>query len=173
MKNTQKARDWLHMALMEYDSAVDDFRDGRNSEAIQHAQQCAERVCKSILVFLGFAVKKTHHPTDYIVEEILEHPEVIQSLELSEEEVKYLVDIVTFSSPLERQGTMPRYGWETRDRIITPDEIYREDIAGVMLENARLVLSKSCEFYGLREMDEVLSDKVMEIKEYVKKHRAD
>lgn len=173
MKNTQKARDWLHMALMEYDASVNDFKNGRNSEAIQHAQQCAERVCKSILAFLGFAVKKTHHPTDYIVEEILEHPEVIQRLELFEDEVKYLVEIVTLSSPLERQGTMPRYGWETKDRIITPDEIYKEEIAGVMLENARLILTKSCEFYGLREVDEVLGDKVREVQEYVKKYRAD
>lgn len=173
MKNTQKTRDWLHMALKEYDAAIDDFRNGRNSEVIQHAQQCAERVCKSILSFLGFAVKKTHHPSDYIVEEILERPEVSQSSGLSEDEVKYLVDIVTLSSPLERQGTMPRYGWETKDRIITPDEIYKEEIAGVMLDNARLMLVKSCEFYRRRELDKIIEDKVREIEDYVKKHRVD
>lgn len=128
MKNTQKARDWLHMALREYDVAIGDFNAGRNSEAIQHAQQCAERVCKSILSYLGFEVKKTHHPSDFIVEEILERPEVI----------------ATLSSPLERQGTMPRYGWETKDRIITPDEIYKKDIAALMLENAMQMLIKSC-----------------------------
>ncbi len=173
MKNTQKARDWLHMALKEYDAALSDFENGRNSEAIQHAQQCAERVSKSILSFLGFAVKKTHHPSDYIVEEILERPEVVQSLGLTGDEVRYLVDIVTFSSPLERQGTMPRYGWETKDRIITPDEIYKKEIASVMLENAMHVLIKSCGFYRFREMDEVLGDKVKEVEEYVKKHRVD
>ncbi len=173
MKNTQKVRDWLHMALKEYDAALGDFKNERNSEAIQHAQQCAERVSKSILSFLGFAVKKTHRPSDFIVEEILEHPELVQSLGLSGDEVNYLVDIVTISSPLERQGTMPRYGWETKDRIITPDEIYKKEIVGVMLKSAMMMLVKSCEFYRLREMDEILGDKVKEVEEYVKKHRID
>lgn len=173
MKNTQKARDWLHMALREYDVAIGDFNTGRNSEAIQHAQQCAERVCKSILSYLGFEVKKTHHPSDFIVEEILERPEVIQSSGLSGEEVKYLVDIATLSSPLERQGTMPRYGWETKDRIITPDEIYKKDIAALMLENAMQMLIKSCVFYRQRELDEMLDSKIREVEDYVEKHRTD
>jgi HEPN domain-containing protein len=68
MKNTQKARDWLHMSLKEYDDALGDLENQRNSEAIQHAQQCAERVGKSILSYLSFAVKKTHHPSDYILQ---------------------------------------------------------------------------------------------------------
>jgi HEPN domain-containing protein len=89
MKNIQKTRDWLHMALKEFDAALADFMDERNSEAIQHAQQCAERVGKSILSFLGFVPEKTHHPSDYIVEEILQHPEVVKKLWLSEDEVKY------------------------------------------------------------------------------------
>lgn len=125
MKNIQKTRDWLHMALKEFDAAIADFKEDRNSEAIQHAQQCTERVGKSILSFLGFALEKTHHPSNYIVKEILQNPEVIKKLELTENEIKYLVDIVTFSSPLERQGTMPRYGWETKDRIITPERYTR------------------------------------------------
>ncbi len=126
------------MALKEFDAALADFKDERYSEAIQHAQQCAERVGKSILSFLGF-----------------------------------LVDMVTFSSPLERQGTMPRYGWETKERIITPDEIYKKDIASVMMKNAFQLLIKSCEFYRLRDMDGILADKIQEIEEYVEKHRID
>ncbi len=116
------------MALKEFDAAFADFMDERYSESIQHAQQCTERVGKSILSFLGFAPEKTHHPSDYIVEEILQHPEVVKKVGLSEDEIKYLVDMVTFSSPLERQGTMPRYGWETKERIITPDEILASKI---------------------------------------------
>jgi len=173
MNNIQKPRDWMHMALKEFDAARADFRDDRNSEAIQHAQQCAERVGKSILSFLGFALEKTHHPSDYIVEEILQHPELVKKLGLSEDEVKYLVDIVTFSSPLERQGTMPRYGWETKERIITPDEIYKKEISEVMMKNAFELLIKSCEFYRLRDMDEILASKIQEIEEYVEKHGID
>ncbi len=173
MKNIQKTRDWLHMALKEFDAALADYKEKRNSESIQHAQQCAERVGKSILSFLGFAPEKTHHPSDYIVEEILQHPEVVKTLGLSKDEVKYLIDIVTFSSPLERQGTMPRYGWETKERIITPDEIYKKESADAMMKNAFQLLIKSCEFYRVREMDGILAQKIQEIEEYVEKHRID
>ncbi len=55
------------MALNEFDAAFADFMDERYSESIQHAQQCAERVGKSILSFLGFAPEKTHHPSDYLI----------------------------------------------------------------------------------------------------------
>jgi HEPN domain-containing protein len=58
MLNLQKARDWLHMALKEFEAANRDFLAGRNSESIQHSQQSAERVCKSILSYLGFVLKK-------------------------------------------------------------------------------------------------------------------
>lgn len=173
MMNIHKARDWLHMALRELDAANGDLKDGRNSESIQHSQQCAERICKSIISFLGFVLKKTHHPADYIVEQILEKPEIIQSLELSSDEVKILVEIVTLSSPLEKQGTMPRYGWETRDRIITPDEIYKEEISKMMFENASQILIKGCEFYRLRNLDEILGNEVREVEKYVEKHRID
>ena len=173
MKNIQKTRDWLHMALKEFDAALADYKEERNSESIQHAQQCAERVGKSILSFLGFAPEKTHHPSDYIVEEILQRPDVVKTLGLSKDEVKYLIDIVTFSSPLERQGSMPRYGWETKERIITPDEIYKKESADAMMKNAFQLLIKSCEFYRVREMDGILAQKIQEIEEYVKKHRID
>ncbi|MBU4373997.1 MAG: HEPN domain-containing protein [Candidatus Methanoperedenaceae archaeon] len=161
------------MALNEFDAATGDFMAGRNSESIQHSQQCAERVCKSILSYLGFILKKTHHPSDYIVEEILERPDIIQSSGLSEDDVRILVEIATLSSPLEKQGTMPRYGWETRDRIITPDEIYKKEISGIMFENARQLLIKSCDFYRLRELDGILENEVREVEEYVDKHRID
>ncbi len=173
MKNIQKTRDWLHMALKEFDAALADYKEERNSESIQHAQQCVERIGKSILSFLGFSSEKTHHPSNYIVKEILQNPEVIKSLEINEYEIKYLVDIATLSSPFERQGTMPRYGWETKERIITPDEIYTNEIASVMIKNAFQLVIKSCEFYRLRDMDEILATKILEIEEYVKKHGTD
>jgi hypothetical protein len=112
-------------------------------------------------------------PRGSVSEEILQHPEVVKKVGLSEDEVKYLVEMVTFSSPLERQGTMPRYGWETKDRIITPDEIYKKEIATVMMKNAFYLLIKSCEFYRLRDMDGILASKIQEIEEYVEKHRID
>jgi hypothetical protein len=68
---------------------------------------------------------------------------------------------------------MPRYGWETRDRIITPDEIYKEEISKMMFENASQILIKCCEFYRLRELDEILENEVREVEKYIEKHRID
>ncbi len=68
---------------------------------------------------------------------------------------------------------MPRYGWETKERIITPDEIYKKEIATVMMKNVFQLLIKSCEFYRLRDVDEILASKIQEIEEYVEKHRID
>lgn len=39
-------------------------------------------------------MKNTHHPSDYIVEEILEHPEVSQSSGLSEDKVREIEEYV-------------------------------------------------------------------------------
>ena len=46
---------------------------------------------------------------------------------------------ITYAIVLEDQGTTPRYGWETVDRIIKPSEIYSEDIARALLKNAERV----------------------------------
>jgi len=59
------------------------------------------------------------------------------------------------------------------ERIITPDEIYKKEIAAVMMKNAFQMLIKSCEFYRLRDMDRILAFKIQEIEEYVEKHRID
>lgn len=65
---------------------------------------------------------------------------------------------------------MPRYGWETKERIITPDEIYNKEIATVMMKNTIELLIKSCEFYRLRDMDGILASKIKEIEESCKKN---
>ena len=48
-------------------------------------------------------------------------------------------EAITYAIVLEDQGTTPRYGWETVDRIIKPSEIYSEDIARALLKNAERV----------------------------------
>ena len=84
---------------------------------------------------MGFSPEKTHHPSNYIVKEILQNPDVIKSLEIN--------------------------------------EYYTYEIASVMIKNANQLLIKSCEFYRLRDMDEILATKILEIEEYVKKHGTD
>ncbi|MEM4311039.1 MAG: hypothetical protein QXX95_01440 [Nitrososphaerales archaeon] len=56
--------------------------------------------------------------------------------------------IISLSLVLEDQGVIPRYGWETLSRIIKPSEIYDEEKAGLLLENAREVLRLAKKLIG-------------------------
>jgi len=54
---------------------------------------------------------------------------------------------------------MPRYGWETRDRIIKPSEIYSKDKAEEIMERSKARFSSSRGFFstiGAQELDAAL-----------------
>jgi len=63
------------------------------------------------------------------------------------------------AASIEKQRSMPRYGWETRDRIIKPSEVYNEDKAREIMERSKTVLAAASGFFltiGAGELDEVL-----------------
>jgi len=60
-------------------------------------------------------------------------------VDLREDLMRKVNEAITYAIVLEDQGTTPRYGWETVDRIIKPSEIYSEDIARALLKNAERV----------------------------------
>ena len=63
------------------------------------------------------------------------------------------------ATSIEKQRSMPRYGWETRDRIIKPSEIYNEDKAREIMERSKTVLAAARGFFSTisaGELDEVL-----------------
>jgi HEPN domain-containing protein len=47
---------------------------------------------------------------------------------------------ITYSTTLEDQGMIPRYDWETVDRIIKPSEIYNREKTALLISNAKAVL---------------------------------
>ena len=58
-----------------------------------------------------------------------------------------------------KQRSMLRYGWETRDRIIKPSEIYSKDKAEEIMERSKARFSSSSVFFstiGAEEMDAAL-----------------
>ncbi|MFQ6100673.1 MAG: HEPN domain-containing protein, partial [Anaerolineae bacterium] len=61
--NFQKTRDWMRLALLELRTALQTFRIGDYSACVLHCQQSLERAVKSILVFLGKEIKRTHAPS--------------------------------------------------------------------------------------------------------------
>jgi HEPN domain-containing protein len=169
MTNYQKARDWMHLALLELRTALETFRLDDFNACIQHCQQSLERAVKSILAFLGKEVKLTHAPSLDIERSILEKPEELQQLRLNPDQIGLLVRIVTWSSVLEGQGTMPRYGWETTERIIPPNEIYNAELAPFLVDHFLSAVSAICQFhrsYNIREIIEVVTDVESKIEEF-------
>ncbi len=146
MKNIQKARDWLSMAKDDYKKSKRRLEGREYSDAVHHAQQSAEKACKSLLSFMGLEVEKTHFPSRCI-SDILESPEQLKRLELEQGNISILVNVTRFSSSLEEQRSMPRYSWETHNRIITPDEIYDESLTRELVEDAKHVLTFVAKFY--------------------------
>ena len=156
MTNYQKARDWMHLASLELRTALTTFQAGDFSACIQHCQQSLERAVKSLLAFLGREVKHTHAPSLELRRGILEDPEELQRLALSQDQVELLVDIVTWSASLVGQGTMPRYGWETAERIIPPDEVYDRELVSLLVGHFLDVMSAACQFHRLNNIEEIV-----------------
>lgn len=159
----------MYLAWQELRTALTTFQADDFSACIQHCQQSLERAVKSLLAFLGKEIKWTHTPSLELRRGILEDPEELQRLELSQDQVALLVDVVTWSAALEGQGTMPRYGWETAERIIPPDEIYKKELVSLLIGHFLRAISAVCQFHRLtnvEEIMEVVTDVETEIEEF-------
>jgi len=58
MKNIPKTRDWMEMALDDMNDAIADFRGERYPSSVFHAQQCSEKLLKSVFYFLESFTKR-------------------------------------------------------------------------------------------------------------------
>jgi HEPN domain-containing protein len=135
MNNIQKAKEWIKMAHEDLKDAEIDLEHERHPSSVFHSQQASEKVCKAVLLFFGIEPGKTHFPSYEIKSRILRG-----NFQLSENQIKVLERIIDLSSVLESQKEFPRYGWETKERIVPPSEIYDEKRAKLLFENAKEVL---------------------------------
>lgn len=159
MKNIQKTKDWLEMALDDMDDAVSDLSEKRYPSSVFHAQQCTEKILKSVLYFFGVVQGKTHFPSDILVGDILNNPETLRELTLSKAAIGFLLSMADNAASIEKQRSMPRYGWETKDRIIKPSEIYDEEKAEEIVGRSRAVMSSAHDFFvafGIADLEAVL-----------------
>lgn len=81
-------------------------------------------------------------------------------LQLDKDQIKLLLKMVDNASSLE-QRSMPRYGWETRDRIIKPSEIYDELKAKEIMDRALETLDAVCALFkslNIVELEGVLEE---------------
>lgn len=135
MPVSRKALDWLEMAEDELKDCERDYRDERYPSAVYHAEQCAQKAIKAVIVALGFDPGKTHRLT-IVLKSLIAGGLV----DLKKEYMHLLDRAISYSITLEDQGTVPRYGWETVDRIVKPSEIYDKEKTTLLINNAKAVL---------------------------------
>ncbi|RLE61915.1 MAG: hypothetical protein DRJ49_05240 [Thermoprotei archaeon] len=134
MPKHTKAFDWLSMAQEDLEEAFESLDNKRYASTVFRAELSAQKAIKALIVALGFEPGKTHKPTL-----VLKGLIAGGLIDLREDLMRKVNEAITYAIVLEDQGTTPRYGWETVDRIIKPSEIYSEDIARALLRNAERV----------------------------------
>lgn len=156
------------IALDDYSDALSDFNEGRYPSSVYHAQQCAEKALKALLSFFGIVHGKTHFPSDILGENILSDPEITSRFQLTKEHIQLMLKMTELASIIEGQRSMPRYGWETKDRIIKPSEIYNEEKADEIIRYTVEIMNLLCQFFETlktKQMDKLAG----EIKKCLKK----
>lgn len=143
MDNAEKSGYWMKMADEDLKDAEIDLEQERYPSSVFHSQQTAEKACKALLLFLGIEPGKTHFPSYEIKSRIMRG-----KIEVNEKQGRTLERIVDLSSVLESQREFPRYGWETKERIVMPEEIYDKKRAELLFGNAEEVLELVEEFVG-------------------------
>ncbi|MBO3769380.1 MAG: HEPN domain-containing protein [Thermoproteota archaeon] len=167
MNNYGKARDRLKMSVEDFRRGITRYLEGDYSDAVFRIQLSVEDACKSILSFLGIEFEKTHFPS-VIIGKIISDKKMLKKLGLNKEQIKYLTLIISYASSLESQGSMPRYGWETEDRIIMPSEVYTANVARELLRSAIESLKNVIRFFNeFKGLSEDLSEVVEQLKKVV------
>ncbi|MEM2742023.1 MAG: hypothetical protein QXG36_05800 [Nitrososphaeria archaeon] len=100
----------------------------------------------------------------------------MRKLNLDAEHVRYLTLIISYASLLETQGSMPRYGWETEERIILPSEVYTKEVAKELFNSAIESINHVIKFFNsfwelpsdlstaVEELNKVINDAVKELR---------
>jgi len=131
----RKALDWISMAEEDLEDSESDYKEKRYASSVFHAELCAQKLLKGVIVALGFEPGKTHRPSL-----VLKNLIISGLINLNENIMQDLDRIISLSLVLEDQGVTPRYGWETVSRIIKPSEIYDEEKNRLLIENAKEIL---------------------------------
>ena len=116
--NFQKCKDWLEIALADARTALENYKSSNFYASFYFSQQSNEKLCKSLLLFFGKQIKKTHFPTQ-ILQDLLKNNQIpdqfIQNL---------ITALIQQTLYLEREREVPRYGIEELDRLIKPQDLY-------------------------------------------------
>ncbi len=123
------ARVFFLRARADLKSAKDLLKAEDYADAALHAQQCAEKAVKALLVF------ENRFASRHIVSDILS--EVMEELNLED-----MDKILEYCKDLERHWIRPRYPFPEGEGIWNPLEKYREEDAKEAIEKAEFVFER-------------------------------
>ncbi|MEM4311038.1 MAG: HEPN domain-containing protein [Nitrososphaerales archaeon] len=63
MPISKKSLDWISMAEEDLEDSEADYRERRYASSVFHAELCAQKALKGIIIALGFEPGKTHRPS--------------------------------------------------------------------------------------------------------------
>jgi HEPN domain-containing protein len=149
--NAQLCKDWIRMALSDWESVISHFQldaDKYKGQIVYHIQQFVEKIAKGIISLFGEEPRFTHFPTEQLIKIMNETPLEIEGVE-RERWIGLIKRILVLAEPIEDEGTKPRYGVRLIDQIISPNEYYSIRIVRGYLYNARKISSTLGEFLAL------------------------
>lgn len=159
MYNTFKARDRIKLAIDDLKRSISRYREGDYPDSIFRMQLSVEGACKAILSFLGVEYEKTHFPS-VVIGKILSRRRMIKQYSLNKGHIERLIHVAMHAAVLESHGSMPRYGWETEERLITPIEIYSGEVALHLLREGLEALNHVAGFFKLFKLPSHLEGEV-------------
>ena len=131
------AKAFVQRAKADMRSAEALLNSGSYADSAYHAQQCAEKMVKSLLI-LENQFLRTH-----IVSGPLE--DIIDNIDDKEWKIN-IQDIVPLLEDLERHWNLPRYPEIDKGEIWNPVEEYKPEDARDAIEKAKLVLETLTKF---------------------------
>ena len=150
--NIQKAKDYFKIGITVFEDAISDFREKRTSSSVLHARQAVLLFCKSVLAFTGLVFSEVQFPAEIISKELLSNPDRSMVLGITQEQIKQLIAMVINAKSLEVGKDFPVLGWEIKDRIVHPDEIFDKELSSYLLERATNVFESIVNFYDPLEL---------------------
>ena len=165
MDNIDLLKGWIQLALKDWDAARSLNVNVHRGPIVYHIQQFVEKLCKAVIVSLGFEPPKTHFPSK-IIDSILTEIELGNlKLQMTREEKNLLEKISNLAKSIEDENVRPRYGIRHVDLIILPEEIYSKDQIELFERDARYIAFLVASFLEIRNYCEKIPEKCAELKQ--------
>lgn len=164
MNNIDLLRGWIKLALQDWEAMRSLNPDLHKGAVVYHMQQFVEKLCKAIIVSLGFEPPKTHFPSKLIDSILIDIELGNLDIQISRKEKEFLEKISSLAKSIEDENVRPRYGIRHLDVIILPDEIYSKRQIELFEKDARYIAFLASKFLELRNYCHELKDECARLK---------